>query len=168
MYLKAIELSGFKSFAERVRLDFAGGLTAIVGANGSGKSNIIDAVLWVLGEQNARNLRGVRMEEVIFSGSEKKRAVGLAEVILYIDNTEKLLHLDYDEIAVMRRLYRDGTSEYYINQQACRLKDIVELFLATGVGKDSFSIIGKGQVDEILSYKPEERRVILEEVAGIS
>ncbi|NLN83283.1 MAG: chromosome segregation protein SMC [Firmicutes bacterium] len=168
MYLKAIELSGFKSFAERVRLDFAGGLTAIVGANGSGKSNIIDAVLWVLGEQNARNLRGVRMEEVIFSGSEKKRAVGLAEVILYIDNTEKLLHLDYDEIAVMRRLYRDGTSEYYINQQACRLKDIVELFLDTGVGKDSFSIIGQGQVDEILSYKPEERRVILEEVAGIS
>ena len=168
MYLKAIELVGFKSFAERVRLDFAEGLTTIVGANGSGKSNIVDAVLWVMGEQNARNLRGAKMEEIIFSGSEKRRAVGMAEVTLIIDNQSHLLPLDYEEVSVMRRLFRDGTSEYYINQQQCRLKDIVEMFLDTGVGRDSFSIIGQGQIDEILSYKPAERRVILEEVAGIA
>jgi len=168
MYLKAIELVGFKSFAERVRLDFAEGLTTIVGANGSGKSNIVDAVLWVMGEQNARNLRGAKMEEIIFSGSEKRRAVGMAEVTLIIDNQSHLLPLDYAEVSVMRRLFRDGTSEYYINQQQCRLKDIVEMFLDTGVGRDSFSIIGQGQIDEILSYKPAERRVILEEVAGIA
>ena len=168
MYLKAIELVGFKSFAERVRLDFAEGLTTIVGANGSGKSNIVDAVLWVMGEQNARNLRGAKMEEIIFSGSEKRRAVGMAEVTLIIDNQSKLLPVEYEEVSVMRRLFRDGTSEYYINQQQCRLKDIVEMFLDTGVGRDSFSIIGQGQIDEILSYKPAERRVILEEVAGIA
>lgn len=168
MYLKAIELVGFKSFAERVRLDFADGLTTIVGANGSGKSNIIDAVLWVMGEQNSRNLRGAKMEEIIFSGSEKRKAVGMAEVTLVIDNQTRLLPIDYEEVAVKRRLFRDGTSEYYINNQHCRLRDIVELFMDTGVGKDSFSIISQGQVDEIITDKPAERRVIIEEAAGIS
>ncbi len=168
MYLKAIELVGFKSFAERVRLDFADGLTTIVGANGSGKSNIIDAVLWVMGEQNSRNLRGAKMEEIIFSGSEKRKAVGMAEVTLVIDNQTRLLPIDYEEVAVKRRLFRDGTSEYYINSQHCRLRDVVELFMDTGVGKDSFSIISQGQVDEIITDKPAERRVIIEEVAGIS
>ncbi|MCE5195584.1 MAG: chromosome segregation protein SMC [Negativicutes bacterium] len=168
MYLKAIELVGFKSFAERVRLDFADGMTTIVGANGSGKSNIIDAVLWVMGEQNSRNLRGAKMEEIIFSGSEKRKAVGMAEVTLLIDNQTGLLPIEYEEVAVKRRLFRDGTSEYYINNQHCRLRDVVELFLDTGVGKDSFSIISQGQVDAIITDKPAERRVIIEEVAGIS
>jgi len=167
MYLKRIELQGFKSFAGKTVLEFNRGITSVVGPNGSGKSNIADAVRWVLGEQSAKQLRGSKMLDVIFSGTQFRKSVGFAEVILVVDNTEGKLPLDYTEIAIKRRLYRSGESEYSINNNHCRLKDIRELFLDTGVGRNGYSIISQGKVQEVLSQKSEDRRGIFEEAAGI-
>lgn len=167
MYLKRIEVKGFKSFAEKVDLEFGRGITAIVGPNGSGKSNISDAIRWVLGEQSAKTLRGGKMEDVIFIGTENRKSLGCAEVSLTIDNTSGVLPISYSEITVTRRLYRSGESDYLINNTSCRLKDIVELFMDTGIGKDGYSLIGQGKIDEILSNKSEDRRNIFEEAAGI-
>lgn len=168
MYLKFIELQGFKTFAERVKLELGPGLTAIVGPNGSGKSNIADAILWVLGEQSAKILRGSRMDDVIFAGSEKRRPVGMAEVTLHLDNSDGSLPLDYQEIAVTRRFFRSGEGEYYINRVPCRLRDIQELFLDTGSGRGGLSIVGQGRLEEIFTARPEDRRAVLEEAAGIA
>lgn len=167
MYLKKLEIQGFKSFAEKIVLDFNSGITAVVGPNGSGKSNIADAVRWVLGEQSAKNLRGSKMEDVIFSGTEYRKPVGFAEVSLTVDNSDRALPLDFSEVTVTRRVFRSGESEYLINKTSCRLKDINELFLDTGIGKDGYSIIGQGRVDEILSSRSEDRRHIFEEASGI-
>ncbi len=167
MYLKEIYIHGFKSFADKIELNFENGITAVVGPNGSGKSNISDAIRWVLGEQSVKNLRGSKMEDVIFSGSDKKKGLSFAEVLLCIDNSDKLIPVDYSEINVMRRMYRSGESEYFINKVQCRLKDIYELFMDTGIGKDGYSIIGQGRIDEILSNKSEDRRLVFEEAAGI-
>ncbi|CEP68357.1 Structural maintenance of chromosomes protein [Moorella glycerini] len=168
MYLKGVEIQGFKTFVDRVRLEFGPGVTAIVGPNGSGKSNIADAILWVLGEQSARTLRGARMDDVIFAGSEKRRPVGMAEVTLHLDNSDGSLPLEFEEIAVTRRFFRSGEGEYYINKVPCRLRDIQELFLDTGSGRGSLAIVGQGRLEEILSARPEERRAVLEEAAGIA
>lgn len=167
MHLKSFSAYGFKSFADRIELDFGSGITAIVGPNGSGKSNISDAVRWVLGEQSAKYLRGSKMEDVIFSGSSKRRALGVAEVTLNFDNSDHRLGLDFDEVSVTRRVFRDGDSEYAINKKNCRLKDIVDLFADTGLGKGSLSIIGQNKIDEILNSRPEDRRTLFEEAAGI-
>ncbi|MDD6262278.1 MAG: chromosome segregation protein SMC [Clostridiales bacterium] len=168
MFLTSLELVGFKSFPDRIRIDFERGLTGIVGPNGSGKSNISDAVRWVLGEQSSRLLRGNRMEDVIFGGTEKRSPLGFAEVILTIDNTDRALRCDADSVAVSRRYYRSGESEYCINKKSVRLRDVSELFLDTGLGRDGYSIIGQGRIDEILSQKSEDRREIFEEAAGIA
>ena len=167
MYLKRIEIQGFKSFADKTEIEFKDDITAIVGPNGSGKSNISDAIRWVLGEQSIKNLRGNKMEDVIFSGTDKRRALGYAEVSIIFDNKDKLLPLDYSEIMITRRVFRSGESEYYINKNSCRLKDIRELFMDSGVGKDGYSIIGQGRIEEILSNRPEDRRNIFEEAAEI-
>jgi chromosome segregation protein len=167
LYLKCIEMQGFKSFADRINLHFNKGLTSVVGPNGSGKSNISDAVRWVLGEQSAKQLRGSKMEDVIFAGTQHRKPVGFAQVTLVIDNSDKTLPLDFTEVTVSRRVYRSGESEYFINKTACRLKDIHELFMNTGVGKEGYSIIGQGRIDEILSNRSEDRRAIFEEAAGI-
>ncbi|RPF56023.1 chromosome segregation protein SMC [Aquisalibacillus elongatus] len=167
MFLKKLESVGFKSFAERITVDFVPGVTAVVGPNGSGKSNVTDAIRWVLGEQSAKSLRGAKMEDVIFSGSDSRRALNVAEVTLTLDNKDQQLPIDYEEVAVTRRVYRSGESEYLINKQPCRLKDIVELFMDSGLGKEAFSIISQGKVEEILSSKSEERRAIFEEAAGV-
>lgn len=167
MQLKTIAINGFKSFADKTEIDFTKGIVAIVGPNGCGKSNIADAIRWVLGEQSARTLRGSRMDDVIFSGSENRKSVNYAEVSLVLDNQAKKMKIDYSEVVVTRRLYRTGESEYLINKQPARLKDISDIFVDTGLGKDSFSIIGQGRIDEILSTKPEDRRGIFEEAAGI-
>ncbi|WP_281887691.1 chromosome segregation protein SMC [Paenibacillus sp. YYML68] len=167
MYLKRIELSGFKSFADRTELEFVNGITAVVGPNGSGKSNISDAIRWVLGEQSARSLRGGNMQDVIFAGSDARKAVNYGEVSLTLDNASQALPLDYQEVTVTRRVHRSGESEYLINKQACRLKDITELFMDTGIGKEAYSIIGQGRIEEILSTKSEDRRGIFEEASGI-
>ncbi len=167
MRLKRLELQGFKSFADRVCLEFGDGITAIVGPNGSGKSNISDAVRWVLGEQSARSLRGHKMEDVIFAGSDGKRPLGMAEVQLTLDNTQGFLPLDYSEVMITRRVYRSGDSEFLINKQPCRLKDIQELFTDTGLGREGYAIIGQGQIDAVLSVRSQDRRVLLEETAGI-
>ncbi|GGA96976.1 chromosome segregation protein SMC [Macrococcus hajekii] len=166
VYLKAVEAYGFKSFAERTTVEFDQGLTAIVGPNGSGKSNITDAIRWVLGEQSAKSLRGARMEDIIFSGTEKRQPLNYAEVTLKLDNSSGLIEAD-SKLNITRRLYRSGESEYFINQAKSRLKDITELFLDTGLGKESFSMISQGKVDEILNAKPEERRHLIEEAAGV-
>lgn len=168
MRLKKLEIYGFKSFAERVEMSFEQGITGIVGPNGSGKSNISDAVRWVLGEQSARTLRGAKMEDVIFNGTETRRKLAYCEVTLVFDNEDHELPLDYSEVAVTRRVYRNGDSEYQINRAACRLKDIIDLFRDTGVGKEGYSLIGQGRIDEILSAKSEERRQVFEEAAGIN
>ena len=168
MYLKALEIQGFKSFPDKTVLNFGADITAIVGPNGSGKSNISDAILWVMGEQNSRQLRGVKMEDVIFGGTEKRNQMGFAQVTLVIDNTEHIFPMDESEVAVTRRYYRSGESEYYINKQSVRLKDVNELFMDTGMGREGYSIIGQGKIDEILSVKSEDRREIFEEAAGIS
>ena len=168
MYLKAIELAGFKSFAMRTRLELDPGLTAIVGPNGSGKSNLTDAVRWVLGEQSSRSLRGQQMSDLIFSGSSEHRAVGMAEVQLIFDNSDYALPSTHVEVAVTRRVFRDGGSEYLLNGRSCRLREIVDLFTDTGLGRSSFAIIGQGQIDAILDERPEERRGIFEEAAGIA
>ncbi|HEX9059166.1 MAG TPA: chromosome segregation protein SMC, partial [Clostridia bacterium] len=167
MYLKKLEVQGFKSFADKIGLDFNSGVTSVVGPNGSGKSNIADSVRWVLGEQSAKTLRGSKMEDVIFAGTEHRKPMGFAEVTLVIDNSEKALAVEYSEVSVSRRVYRSGESEYYINKTPCRLKDIHELFLDTGIGRDGYSIIGQGRVDEILSSRSEDRRNIFEEASGI-
>lgn len=167
MFLKSIEIRGFKSFADKTELELKDGVTTVVGPNGSGKSNISDAVRWVLGEQSVKSLRGGKMEDVIFAGTQYRKPVGLAQVSLTLDNTDKLLNIDYSDVTVSRRLYRSGESEYYINNTQCRLKDIQELFMDTGIGKEGYSIIGQGKIEAVLSGKPEERRGILEEAAGI-
>ena len=167
MYLKSMELQGFKSFANKMRLDFHDGITGIVGPNGSGKSNVADAVRWVLGEQSARQLRGGNMQDVIFSGTENRKALGFASVAITLDNADRQLNYDAEEITVTRRLYRSGESEYLLNGRNCRLRDINELFYDTGIGKEGYSIIGQGQIDQILSGKPEDRRALFDEAAGI-
>lgn len=167
MYLKSIEIQGFKSFANKITFDFHNGITAIVGPNGSGKSNVADAVRWVLGEQRIKQLRGASMQDVIFSGTEQRRPQGFAYVAITLNNEDHQLAISYDEVTVSRRLYRSGESEYMINGSACRLKDINELFYDTGIGKEGYSIIGQGQIDKILSGKPEERRELFDEAAGI-
>lgn len=168
MDVTKMELRGFKSFADKTTLVFDKGITAIVGPNGSGKSNISDAVRWVMGEQNVRQLRGQKAEDIIFAGTETRRPQGVAEVSLYFDNTDHSLETEYTEVVVTRRLFRSGDSEFYINKRPCRLKDIHQLFADTGIGQDSMAVIGQNRVDRILNSKPEERRVIFEEVAGIS
>ncbi|MCX8074291.1 MAG: chromosome segregation protein SMC [Clostridia bacterium] len=167
MQLKKIEIQGFKSFADKTSVEFLNGITTIVGPNGSGKSNISDAIRWVLGEQSIKSLRGSKMEDVIFSGTENRKRVGFAEVSLYLDNSDNVLPVEYSEVVLTRRLYRTGESGYYINNSDCRLKDIQELFMDTGIGKDGYSIISQGKIDEILSSKSEERRAIFEEASGI-
>ena len=167
LHLKKLEIQGFKSFADKIEIDFKEGITAIVGPNGSGKSNISDAIRWVLGEQSVKTLRGSRMEDIIFSGTDNRRALGYAEVTIVFDNKDGLIPVDYQEVAITRRMFRSGESEYYINKNSCRLRDIREIFMDTGVGKDGYSIIGQGRVDEILSSRPEDRRIIFEEAAGI-
>ena len=167
MYLKSIEIHGFKSFANKILFEFHDGITAIVGPNGSGKSNVADAVRWVLGEQSAKQLRGSSMQDVIFSGSEARKPMGYAYVEITFDNSDHTLPVDYEEIAVARRVYRSGESEYLINGNVCRLKDVQEMFMDTGIGKEGYSIIGQGQIDKILSTKPEDRRELFDEAAGI-
>ena len=168
MYLKSIEVQGFKSFANKIRFEFRNGITGIVGPNGSGKSNVSDAVRWVLGEQSAKSLRGGNMQDVIFAGTELRKPQGFAYVAITLDNSDRALHIDYDEVKVSRRLYRSGESEYQINDSPCRLKDINELFFDTGIGQEGYSIIGQGQVERILSGKAEERRELFDEAAGIT
>ena len=167
MRLTKLEMQGFKSFAKKTELQFGSGITAVIGPNGSGKSNISDAVRWVLGEQSARALRGTKMEDVIFNGTQKRRPLGMAEVTLSFDNSDHSLPVEYSEVAVTRRVYRNGESEYAINGRSCRLKDVLELFRDTGIGRDGYSIISQGKVDEILSNKSADRRSALEEAAGV-
>lgn len=167
MYLKSIEIQGFKSFANKILFEFHNGITGIVGPNGSGKSNVADAVRWVLGEQKVKQLRSSSMQDVIFSGTELRKPQGFAYVAITLDNSDHHLSIDYDQVTVSRRVYRSGESEYMINGSACRLKDIYELFYDTGIGKEGYSIIGQGQIDKILSGKPEERRELFDEAAGI-
>ena len=167
MYLKSIEIQGFKSFANKIVLEFHNGITGIVGPNGSGKSNVADAVRWVLGEQKVKQLRGASMQDVIFAGTELRKPQGFASVAITLDNSDHKLPVDYDEVTITRRIYRSGESEYRMNGSQCRLKDINELFYDTGIGKEGYSIIGQGQIDKILSGKPEERRELFDEAAGI-
>ena len=167
MYLKSIEIQGFKSFANKINFQFHNGITGIVGPNGSGKSNVADAVRWVLGEQKIKQLRGSSMQDVIFSGTETRKPLSYAYVSITLDNSDHQLAIDYDEVTVARRIYRSGESEYIINGTVCRLKDVNELFYDTGIGKEGYSIIGQGQIDKILSGKPEERRELFDEAAGI-
>lgn len=167
MYLKSIEVHGFKSFANKIVFDFHTGITGIVGPNGSGKSNVADAVRWVLGEQSARQLRGASMQDVIFSGTESRKPLSYAYVAITLDNTDHQLAIDYSEVTIARRVYRSGESEYLMNGSPCRLKDVNELFYDTGIGKEGYSIIGQGQIEKILSGKPEERRELFDEAAGI-
>lgn len=167
MFLKRIDVVGFKSFADKTQIEFAPGITAVVGPNGSGKSNIADAIRWVLGEQSARNLRGAKMEDVIFAGTETRRSVNYCEVSLTLDNADHHLPVVFDEVTVTRRVYRSGDSEYMINRQTCRLKDIAELFMDSGLGRESYSIIGQGRIEEMLSTRAEDRRGPFEDAAGI-
>ena len=168
MYLKSIEVQGFKSFANKILFSFQHGVTGIVGPNGSGKSNVGDAVRWVLGEQSAKSLRGGNMQDVIFAGTASRKPQGFAYVAITLDNADRALSLDYDEVTVSRRLYRSGESEYRLNGSPCRLKDVNELFMDTGIGQEGYSIIVQGQVENILSGRPEERRELFDEAAGIT
>lgn len=167
MFLKRLDIVGFKSFAERIAVDFVQGVTAVVGPNGSGKSNITDAIRWVLGEQSAKSLRGSKMEDIIFAGSDSRKPLNFAEVTLTLDNEDQSLPLDYNEVSVTRRVFRSGESEFLINKQSCRLKDIIDLFMDSGLGREAFSIISQGKVEEILNSKAEDRRTIFEEAAGV-
>ena len=167
MYLKSIEVQGFKSFANKIVFEFHNGITGIVGPNGSGKSNVADAVRWVLGEQRVKQLRGGTMQDVIFSGTENRKPLSFASVAITMDNSDHKLAVAYEEVTVTRRLYRSGESEYLLNGTVCRLKDIQEMFYDTGIGKEGYSIIGQGQIDRILSTKPEEARELFDEAAGI-
>lgn len=167
MYLKRLEMQGFKSFADKTVLEFMPGITSVIGPNGSGKSNISDAIRWVLGEQSMKSLRGSKSEDIIFAGTQNRKSLGFAEASLIFDNTDGKLPVEYTEVTVTRKIYRSGESGYYINKTPCRLKDVLELFMDTGIGKDGYSIIGQGKIDEILSNKSEDRRHIFEEAAGI-
>ncbi len=167
MYLKRLELQGFKSFADKTVLEFMPGITSVIGPNGSGKSNISDSIRWVLGEQSMKSLRGSKSEDIIFAGTQNRKSLGFAEASIVIDNTDGKLPIEFSEVTVTRRIYRSGESGYYINKTPCRLKDVLELFMDTGIGKDGYSIIGQGKIDEILSNKSEDRRAIFEEAAGI-
>jgi len=167
MYLKRLELQGFKSFADKTVLEFKPGITAVIGPNGSGKSNISDSIRWVLGEQSMKSLRGAKSEDIIFAGTQNRKSLGFAEASIVIDNTDGELPVEYAEVIVTRKIYRSGETGYFINKTPCRLKDILELFMDTGIGKDGYSIIGQGKIDEILSNKSEDRRHIFEEAAGI-
>ena len=167
MYLKRLELQGFKSFADKTILEFKSGITSVIGPNGSGKSNISDAIRWVLGEQSMKSLRGSKSEDIIFAGTQARKSLGFAEVSMVIDNTDGKLPIEYSEVTVTRKLYRSGETGYFINKVPCRLKDVLELFMDTGIGKDGYSIIGQGKIDEILSNKSEDRRKVFEEAAGI-
>ena len=167
MYLKRLELQGFKSFADKTVLEFMPGITSVIGPNGSGKSNISDAIRWVLGEQSMKSLRGSKSEDIIFAGTQNRKSLGFAEASLIFDNTDGKLPIEYNEVTVTRKIYRTGESGYFINKTPCRLKDVLELFMDTGIGKDGYSIIGQGKIDEILSNKSEDRRHIFEEAAGI-
>ncbi len=167
MFLKRLEIQGFKSFADKIEMHYQKGITSVVGPNGSGKSNISDSIRWVLGEQSPKTLRGSKMEDIIFAGTTSRKPVGMAEVSITFDNTSQMMPLDYGEVTITRRVYRSGESEYYLNKSSCRLKDIRELLMDTGIGKEGYSIIGQGKIDEILSNKPEDRRQIFEEAAGI-
>ena len=168
MYLKKIIAHGFKSFADKINIDFNDGISGIVGPNGSGKSNVVDAVRWVLGEQSVKSLRGDgSMTDVIFSGSKSRNASNSASVTLIFDNSDKYINLDFNEISIKRRVYRDGTNEYYLNGEKCRLKDITDTLIDSGIGKESFNIISQGKIEEIISTKPNERRIIFEEAAGV-
>ena len=167
MYLKRLELQGFKSFADKTILEFKPGITSVIGPNGSGKSNISDSIRWVLGEQSIKSLRGAKSEDIIFAGTQNRKSLGFAEASIVIDNSDGKLPIEYSEVTVSRKIYRSGETGYYINKVPCRLKDILELFMDTGIGKDGYSIIGQGKIDEILSNKSEDRRHIFEEAAGI-
>ena len=167
MYLKRLEMQGFKSFADKTVLEFMPGITSVIGPNGSGKSNISDAIRWILGEQSMKSLRGAKTQDIIFAGTQNRKSLGFAEASLIFDNTDGALPIEYSEVTVTRKLFRSGETGYYINKDPCRLKDIVELFMDTGIGKDGYSIIGQGKIDEILSNKSEDRRHIFEEAAGI-
>ena len=167
MVFKRIEMNGFKSFADPVVIEFTDGITCIVGPNGSGKSNISDAIRWVLGEQSPKMLRGGKMEEVIFAGTQSRKPKGMAEVTIVLDNSGGTLPIDFSEVALTRRMYRSGESEYQINRSPCRLKDIRELIMDTGMGVEGYSIIGQGKIADIVSNKMESRREIYEEAAGL-
>ncbi|HQO23776.1 MAG TPA: AAA family ATPase, partial [Spirochaetota bacterium] len=168
MFLKSMELFGFKSFADRTKIEFEQGITVIVGPNGCGKSNIVDSVKWVLGEKQAKNIRGEKMEDVIFSGTESRKFLSIAEVSLAFNNETRFLGFDSDVVTVTRRVLRDGESEYLINKSPVRLKDIEQLFMDTGIGKSSYSVMEQGRIDMILSSRAEDRRYIFEEAAGVS
>ena len=168
MYLKSLELQGFKSFPDKTLIRFGDDITAIVGPNGSGKSNISDAILWVLGEQSSKSLRGAKMEDVIFGGTRRRGAMGFAQVRLTLDNAAHTFDVDADEVTIGRKYYRSGESEYTINGQICRLKDVYELLLDTGIGRDGYSVIGQGRIAEIVAAKSSERREIFEEACGIA
>ena len=168
MYLKEIRAHGFKSFADKITIELSDNITGIVGPNGSGKSNVVDAVRWVLGEQSVKSLRGTdNMSDVIFTGSKSRNPLNVASVTLVFDNSDHYLNINYNEVAIKRRVYRDGTNEYYINNEKCRLKDIINIMLDTGIAKESFNIISQGKTEEILASKPSERRVMFEEAAGV-
>jgi len=168
LFLKSLDILGFKSFVDKTRIEFAGGITALLGPNGCGKSNVVDAVKWALGEQASRSLRAEKMEDVIFNGSENRKPLNVAEVTITLENDTGLLPLDVPEIEVKRRLYRSGESEYFINSSPAKLKEVKELFWDTGVGKAAYSVMEQGKIDQILSSKPEERRYLFEEAAGIT
>jgi len=167
MYLKRLEMYGFKSFADKTVLEFMPGITTVIGPNGSGKSNISDCIRWILGEQSMSDLRGSKSEDMIFGGTQNRKALGFAEASLVFDNQDGKLPIEFNEVIVSRKIYRSGESGYSINKTPCRLKDIQELFMDTGIGKDGYSIIGQGKIDEILSNKSSDRRHIFEEAAGI-
>lgn len=167
MYLKRLEMQGFKSFADKTTLEFMPGITSVIGPNGSGKSNISDAIRWILGEQSMKSLRGAKTQDIIFAGTQNRKSLGFAEASLIFDNTDGTLPIEYSEVTITRKIYRSGETGYYINKVPCRLKDVVELFMDTGIGRDGYSIIGQGKIDEILSNKSEDRRHIFEEAAGI-
>ena len=168
MFLKSLDIYGFKSFADKTHIDFSEGITALLGPNGCGKSNVVDAIKWVLAERNSKNLRAEKMEDVIFNGTERRPALNTAEVTLTIANDKGLLPLDDEEIAITRRLYRSGDAEYFINQRPAGPTEIRRLFMDTGVGKAAYSVMEQGKIDQILSSKPEDRRYLFEEAAGIS
>ena len=168
MNFEKVEIYGFKSFADKAEIKFGDGITGIVGPNGCGKSNVADAIRWVLGEQSAKQLRGSSMQDVIFSGTQGRKSLSYCEVSLYFDNSTRMFSIDYNELIITRKLFRSGESEYYINKQPARLRDIVDLLHECGIGKEGYTIIGQGKVEEIMSAKPEDRRMIFEEATGIA